>query len=216
MKLETLILSICSILLICSCQSSGKGTPPPEPPDPNEVDTVTGLEISDIYLESWGDCEDNDWDYQPPVHNAYYQVDGDWENVELHGYLRKTIPYVYLDVQTWTQNDEEFTLNTAIDLSEEINYLFCNSCVKYFDECDDVTTGSQECEKVYWATEGTLTVSARDEEIGGAFEGTLTDVVFREIQMPLSSAEGEIEFVDGGQEICIKEYTFEETIEEFF
>jgi len=203
-----------SVLLVCSCHSSGQGTPPPDPPDPEEVDTVNGLELSDIYLSHWGDCDKNTWTYEPPVHNAYFQEEKEWKNVELHGYFRKLVPYVYLDIQTWTKNDDQYQLNTPVDLSGELDSANCANCVKYFEECDDISTGKQKCETVYWAAEGTLTITQRDAEIGGAFKGVLKDVLFKEVQMPLPSS-GKIVFVKDGQQLCVKEYKFEETIEQY-
>ena len=182
--------------------------------DTDTGDTEVGFDFEDIEIDDWGDCEANDWVFDPPVSQAFTFVDGDWTATELHGYLRKAAPYVYLDVQTWTEGEATYPLDTAIDLgAETANIYQCESCVLFFEACDNPEPGEQECTRIYWPASGTLEISARGTALGEQLTGTLTDVVFQEATLDTDS--GDVTLVDGGAEVCVHLYDFDEELVEY-
>ncbi|MFO8070854.1 MAG: hypothetical protein R6V85_03170 [Polyangia bacterium] len=220
------IAKLAAAVLLAACGSEGKISPDAGTVDGDtdtdtetETDTETGdsevgFDFEDIHLDDWGDCESNDWVFEPPVSQAFSFEDNGWTAVELHGYLRKLAPYVYLDVQTWTEGDAAYPLDQDIDLSAEVANIFeCESCVLFFEACNNPNPGEQECTRVYWAEQGTLRITARGTALGESLIGSLTDVVFHESQ--INYEDGTVTPVEDGEEICVHLYEFDEELVEY-
>ncbi len=113
-------------------------------------------------------------------------------------------PVTYLSVQIF--QDDPFGGPTAPGghVLTGVPYESCGTCVLLYEGCD--LTG---CDAVYLATAGKLSITDIGYE-GDRFSGTLSNVQLALID--LDSADRSSTFVEGGPEICLGSYEFDEVI----
>jgi len=173
--------------------------------DTGPVDTTTPTDATTPTDTSSDSCTYSGW---TPAGSTTAQITagtaaGTYDNLFVDSYSDDAaVPFDDLGLEFYYP-DANAGVHTFTFTGE--NYADCAECLLVYQGCDESFT----CAHIFLASSGTLHVSENGSE-GGAFKGSLTNVVLDEVTIDGSTYASTL--VPNGQRWCIPSFTYDTTI----